>query len=33
MTEPTSDSILNQINMEPITVPYYAVYSQEQESI
>ena len=32
MTEPTSDSIsTNQINMEPITVPYYAVYSQEQE--
>ena len=32
MTEPTSDSIsTNQINMEPITVPYYAVYSEEQE--
>ena len=32
MTEPTSDSIsTNQIIMEPITVPYYAVYSEEQE--
>ena len=32
MTEPTSDSIsTNQIIMEPITVPYYAVYSHEQE--
>ena len=32
MTEPTSDSIsTNQIIMEPITVPYYAVYSYEQE--
>ena len=32
MTEPTSDSIsTNQIIMEPITVPYYAVHSEEQE--
>lgn len=32
MTEPTSDSIsTNQINMEPITIPYYAVYSKDQE--
>ena len=32
MTEPTSDSIsTNQIIMEPITVPYYAVYSEVQE--
>ena len=32
MPEPTSDSIsTNQIIMEPITVPYYAVYSHEQE--
>ena len=32
MTEPTSDSIsTNQITMEPITEPYYAVYSEEQE--
>ena len=32
MTQPTSDSITtNQIIMEPITVPYYAVYSEEQD--
>ena len=32
MTETTSDSIsTNQINMEPITVSYHAVYSYEQE--
>ena len=32
MTTPTSDSIrTNQIIMEPITVPYHAVYSHEQE--
>ena len=32
MTEPTSDSIsTTQINMEPITKLYYAVYSEEQE--
>ena len=32
MTEPTTDSIsTNQITMEPITVPYYAVYSEEQD--
>lgn len=32
MTEPTTDSIsTNQITMDPITVPYYAVYSHEQE--
>ena len=32
MPEPTTDSIsTNQITMEPITVPYHAVYSYEQE--
>ena len=32
MTETTSDSInSDQITMEPITVPYHAVYSHDQE--
>ena len=32
MTEPTSDSIsTNQITMEPITEPYHAVLSHDQE--
>ena len=34
MTQPTIDSIsTDQIIMEPITVPYHAVYSHEQEYI